>query len=349
MKTKHNDFNQFYFSNAKTFDFLQRHELTGVDGRTWLHEPSLACVPQRSSTIWNANWRLLLRWTHQFNAVPVYQIFDSTIEYRPVVSIQWIFYLILIFLCGLLLSMLLNFIIFESHTFTGRRYVDESELHVEIWPRSQLNAQCLNLDAAYQQRTFNPPDTWSCPTFGLASVLILRPNSPELVLCPDFWIPRYFCFASWHCHSSARHYDPWVTIKREILTPCHKSMWTSDLSILPSLGYSCRLQPPKYAHRTWYCDRVKVGIMTRVTIRRENMTRSDNSTLTHNPVSQPIANFPWLSGDVPRLLSCGVYISQLVRFARCCTNVLDFHTKIFKSLPNYWHRVTNVTRFDRHL
>ena len=41
----------------------------------------------------------------------------------------------------------------------------------------------------------------------------------------------------------------------------------------------------------------------------------------------PVANFPWLSVDVPRLPSYGIYISQLVRFARCCTSVLDFHSK----------------------
>ena len=41
----------------------------------------------------------------------------------------------------------------------------------------------------------------------------------------------------------------------------------------------------------------------------------------------PIFNFPWLSGDVPRLPSYGIYISQLVRFARYCTSVLDFHSK----------------------
>ena len=40
----------------------------------------------------------------------------------------------------------------------------------------------------------------------------------------------------------------------------------------------------------------------------------------------PIVNFPWLSGDVPRLPSYGIYISQLVRFARCCTSVLDSHS-----------------------
>ena len=51
----------------------------------------------------------------------------------------------------------------------------------------------------------------------------------------------------------------------------------------------------------------------------------------------PIFNFPWLSGDVSRLPSYGIYISQLVRFARSCTNVLDFQIsiqKIFKSLQN---------------
>ena len=41
----------------------------------------------------------------------------------------------------------------------------------------------------------------------------------------------------------------------------------------------------------------------------------------------PIVNFPWLSGDVLRLPSYGIYNSQLVRFARCCTSVLDFHSK----------------------
>ena len=52
--------------------------------------------------------------------------------------------------------------------------------------------------AASQQRTLTPPETWSCPTLGLACVLMSRPISPQLVLFPDFWvtnIPRYFCFA----------------------------------------------------------------------------------------------------------------------------------------------------------
>ena len=54
--------------------------------------------------------------------------------------------------------------------------------------------------AACQQRMLTPPDTWSCPTLGLACVLMSRPLSPEHVLCPDFWIsniPRYFSFCLW--------------------------------------------------------------------------------------------------------------------------------------------------------
>ena len=51
----------------------------------------------------------------------------------------------------------------------------------------------------------------------------------------------------------------------------------------------------------------------------------------------PIVNLPWLSGDVPRLQSYGIYISQLFKFARCCL-VLAFWIsiqKISKLLQNY--------------
>ena len=40
-----------------------------------------------------------------------------------------------------------------------------------------------------------------------------------------------------------------------------------------------------------------------------------------------IVNFPFLDGDVPRSLSYGVYISQLIRFARVCSNVDDFNNR----------------------
>ena len=40
-----------------------------------------------------------------------------------------------------------------------------------------------------------------------------------------------------------------------------------------------------------------------------------------------IVNFPFLEGDVPRSPSYGVYISQLIRFARVCSNVDDFNNR----------------------
>ena len=40
-----------------------------------------------------------------------------------------------------------------------------------------------------------------------------------------------------------------------------------------------------------------------------------------------IVNLPFLDGDVPRSPSNGVYISQLIRFARVCSNVYDFNKR----------------------
>ena len=40
-----------------------------------------------------------------------------------------------------------------------------------------------------------------------------------------------------------------------------------------------------------------------------------------------IVNFPFLNGDVQRRPSYGVYISQLIRFARVCSHIDDFNTR----------------------
>ena len=40
-----------------------------------------------------------------------------------------------------------------------------------------------------------------------------------------------------------------------------------------------------------------------------------------------MVNFPFLDGDVPRSTSYGVYISQLIRFARASSYVADFNTR----------------------
>ena len=38
-----------------------------------------------------------------------------------------------------------------------------------------------------------------------------------------------------------------------------------------------------------------------------------------------IVNYPHLDGDVPRATSYGIYISQLIRFARACSSIKDFN------------------------
>ena len=40
-----------------------------------------------------------------------------------------------------------------------------------------------------------------------------------------------------------------------------------------------------------------------------------------------IVNFPFLDGDVPLSPSYGVYVSQLILFARVCSNVDDFKNR----------------------
>ena len=40
-----------------------------------------------------------------------------------------------------------------------------------------------------------------------------------------------------------------------------------------------------------------------------------------------LVNFPFLDGDVPGSPSYGVFISQLIRFARVCSNVDDFNNR----------------------
>ena len=38
-------------------------------------------------------------------------------------------------------------------------------------------------------------------------------------------------------------------------------------------------------------------------------------------------NLPFLNGDVPRSTAYGVYISQLIRFARASSHIADFNTR----------------------
>ena len=51
-------------------------------------------------------------------------------------------------------------------------------------------------------------------------------------------------------------------------------------------------------------------------------------SLKSNDFDFEIVKFPFLDGDVPRSPSYGVYILQLIRFARVCPNIDDFNNRI---------------------
>ena len=64
-----------------------------------------------------------------------------------------------------------------------------------------------------------------------------------------------------------------------------------------------------------------------------------------------IVNFPFLDGDVPRSTSYGVYISQLIRFARASSYVADFNThnklKLLKQGYRYHKLRKTFSKFYR--
>ena len=60
-----------------------------------------------------------------------------------------------------------------------------------------------------------------------------------------------------------------------------------------------------------------------------------------------IVNFPFLDGDVPRSTSYGVYISQLIRFARVSSHVTDFNARNKSLMPNFSNRAIGIINFER--
>ena len=60
-----------------------------------------------------------------------------------------------------------------------------------------------------------------------------------------------------------------------------------------------------------------------------------------------IVNFPFLDGDVPRLTSYGVYISQVIRLARVSSHVDDFNTRNKVWQPNFSDKDKDIINFVR--
>ena len=60
-----------------------------------------------------------------------------------------------------------------------------------------------------------------------------------------------------------------------------------------------------------------------------------------------IVNFPFLDGDIPRSTSYGVYISQLIRFARVSSHVDDLNTRNKVLTANFSDKDIDIIKFVR--
>ena len=69
-------------------------------------------------------------------------------------------------------------------------------------------------------------------------------------------------------------------------------------------------------------------------------------SLKSNDSDFEIVNFPFLVGDVPRSPSYGVYISQLIRFARVCSNINDFNNRTLFMTAKLLKQ--GIIKFEKH-
>ena len=65
-----------------------------------------------------------------------------------------------------------------------------------------------------------------------------------------------------------------------------------------------------------------------------------------------IVNFPFMSSNIPSAPAYGVYASQLVRYARCCSNYSDFlmrHRALVKRLLSQGYKVNRLSNTFKKL
>ena len=71
-------------------------------------------------------------------------------------------------------------------------------------------------------------------------------------------------------------------------------------------------------------------------------------SLKSNDFDFEIVNFPFLDGDVPRSPSYGVYISQLIRFARVFSNIDDFNNRTLLLTAKLLKQGYRYQIFEKH-
>ena len=60
-----------------------------------------------------------------------------------------------------------------------------------------------------------------------------------------------------------------------------------------------------------------------------------------------IVNFPFLTGNIPNKQSYGVFVSQLVRYARCCQDFEDFRSRTSVLIDRLVHQHFTINLLKR--
>ena len=211
---------------------------------------------QRKSDLLRINFIIICRCKIKFWPPP-------PIEYRPGVTIQWIFRWIMTLPSCWILIAPLNFDTLLSRNSTGRRYVDGSEFHVELWPRVKIPRWIVTLDQNF---------TLKCdPDLGSQFNVILGPG---VIIQREIMTRGHN--STWHSDPGSKfNVESWpgvsiqrgimtrVTIQRGIMTRGHNSTWKHD----PGSQFNVEFWPG-------------------VTIQRGILTRGHNSTWNSDPGSQ---------------------------------------------------------------
>ena len=79
--------------------------------------------------------------------------------------------------------------------------------------------------------------------------------------------------------------------------------------------------------------------------------KATNNILTklydkHDAFGFHIVNFPFMSSNIPSAPACGVYASQLICYARCCSNYSDFllrHRALVTRIQSQGYKVNRLS------
>ena len=120
--------------------------------------------------------------------------------------------------------------------------------------------------AAIQQRTLTPPHTWSCPIWGLAFVLMLRPFIPELVMSTDFLSFQHpsvllFCFLAFttpiltsRCPQTFSTLSVFLhTLSTSVFPLTHVMATTSTSGLLSAIIMACASSTPVSQSMIIFC------------------------------------------------------------------------------------------------